>query len=251
MTDTFRAGSHSAFIAALIELREAAGQPSYAHMCRLSRLLKTPKPLPASTLHDILNGKRERLPDWDVVASFVAVCRRHAESTGLPPGSLGTLEQWQARWRSARNEPGSPRVSGSYDPYTTTPDEAERRTTRTVARLVRLAGDGDPDAACRLAIIDLLTGKLAEARYWIHAAARRGHPDARALATHARPVELAAGLSFAYGEACEQAGPAKLDIARFYYRLAAGQGHPAATARLRVLRAVPFGKPLPTRADSD
>ncbi|GAA1709806.1 hypothetical protein GCM10009734_10910 [Nonomuraea bangladeshensis] len=251
MTDTFRAGPHSAFIAALIELREAAGQPSYAQMHRWSRLLDTPKKLPVSTLNDILNGKRERLPDWELVASFVAVCRRHAESTGLPPGSLGTLEQWQVRWRAARSEPARPRVSGSYDPYTTAPDEAERRTTRTVARLVRLAGDGDPDAACRLAIIDLLTGKVAEARYWIHAAARRGHPDARALAAHPRPVELAAGLSFAYGEACEQAGPAKLDIARFYYRLAAGQDHPAAAERLRVLRAVPFGKPLPTRADGD
>ncbi|WP_157383530.1 hypothetical protein [Nonomuraea coxensis] len=212
----------------------------------------TPKELPASTLNDILNGKRERLPDWGLVASFVAVCRRHAEQTGLPAGPLGTLEEWAARWRAARNEPPArPRVTGSYDPYTTPPDEAERRTTRTVARLVRLAGDGDPDAACRLAIIDLLTGDLAEARYWIHAAARRGHPDARALAAHPRPVELAAGLSFAYGEACEQGGPAKLRIARFYYRLAAGRGHPGAAERLRVLRAVPFGKPLPAPPRAD
>ncbi|MCK2218781.1 hypothetical protein MF672_034045 [Actinomadura sp. ATCC 31491] len=246
MTDTYRAGSHPAFIAALVGLREAAGQPSYSTMHQLSRAPGVPKELPASTVNDILTGKRERLPDWGLVASFVKVCHRHAELTGLPTDALGTVEQWQARWRAARSEqPARPRVTGSHDLFRTPADEAERRTTRTVDRLMRLAGDGDPDAACRLAIIALLTGDRSAAGYWLHVAARHRHPHAEALAAHPRPAELAAELAFALGQAYEEEGPAKLVIARFYYRLAAEHGHPAAGERLRVLRAVPFGKLLP------
>ena len=214
-------------------------------MQRLSRAPGVPKELPGSTLSDILTGKRERLPDWGLVSSFVMVCHRHAELTGLPAYGLGTVEQWQARWRAARNEPPPSRPTGSYDLYRTPADEAERRTTRTIARLVRLAGDGDAESAYRLAIIHLLTGDSPAARYWIHAAVRQRHPDAEAFAGDAHPIEFAANQSFTYGRAYEQEGPAKLDIARFYYRLAAGHRHPHATERLRALRAVPFGKLLP------
>jgi hypothetical protein len=245
MTDTLRAGANSAFIAALIELRESAGQPSYSQMQRLSRVPGTPKELPGSTVSDILNGKRERLPDWGLVVSFVMVCHRHAELTGLLTDGLGTVEQWQARWRAARNEQPRPHATGSYDLYQTPAEEAERRTTRTVARLVRLAGDGDAESAYRLAIIHLLTGDATQARWWAHAAIRQRHPDAEAFSRDPSPIECAANLSFAYGQAYEQEGPAKLDIARFYYRLAADRGHPRAAERLRVLRGVPFGKPLP------
>ncbi|NRQ33679.1 hypothetical protein HII36_17740 [Nonomuraea sp. NN258] len=245
MTDTLRAGSHSAFIAALIELRESAGQPSYSQIQRLSRAPDMPKELPGSTLNDILNGKRERLPDWELVASFVRVCHRHAERTGLPTAALGSVEEWQTRWRAARAEQSRPHATGSYDLYGTPADEAERRTTRTVARLVRLAGDGDAESAYRLAIIHVLTGQSAEARYWMHAAVQQRHPGAETFAVNPRPIEFAANLSFAYGQAYEQEGPAKRDIARFYYGLAARHGHPYATERLRALRAVPFGKLLP------
>ncbi|WP_336204528.1 hypothetical protein [Nonomuraea sp. LPB2021202275-12-8] len=211
----------------------------------MSRAPGVPKELPGSTVSDILNGKRERLPDWRLVASFVMVCHRHAQLTGLPTDALGSVEQWQARWRAARNEQTGPHSTGSYDLFRTPADEAERRTTRTVARLVRLAGDGDSESAHRLAIIHLLTGDSAAARYWIHAAMRQRHSDAEALSGHPRPIEFAANLSFTYGQAYEQEGPAKLDIARFYYRLAADHGHPSAAERLRALRTVPFGKRLP------
>ncbi|MEV0612591.1 hypothetical protein AB0I81_04635 [Nonomuraea sp. NPDC050404] len=214
-------------------------------MNRLSRAPGIPKELPASTLNDILNGKRERLPDWGLVASFVQVCHRHAEQTGLLTDTLGTVEQWQARWRAARNELPRPHATGSYDLYRTPADEAERRTSRTVARLVRLAGDGDSEAAYRLAIIHLLTGELAAAGYWIHAARLRHYPDAEALARDPHRIQFAAGVSFSYGEAFEQEGQAKLGIARFYYGLAADHGHVQAAERLRVLRAIPFGKLLP------
>ncbi|MFB4287346.1 hypothetical protein ACBI99_06890 [Nonomuraea sp. ATR24] len=223
----------------------------------MSRAPDVPKELPASTVSDILTGKRERLPDWKLVASFVMVCHRHAEQTGLPRDALGTVEQWQTRWRAARSEqpprtpyvPGTPapgaHVTGTYDHYRTPADEAERRTTRTVARLVRRAGDGDAESAYRLAIIHVLTGDLAAARYWLHAARGRHHPDAEAFAADPRPVEFAARLSFAYGQAYEQEGRAKHDIARFYYGLAARHGHRPAAQRLRVMRALPFGKLLP------
>ncbi|MEV0381569.1 hypothetical protein [Nonomuraea sp. NPDC050643] len=210
----------------------------------MSRTTGIPKELPGSTLSDILNGKRERLPDWGLVASFVMVCHLHAGQTGLPTNTLGTVSQWQARWRAARNEPQR-HAPGSYDLFRTPADEAERRTTRTVARLVRLAAEGDTESAYRLAIIHVLTGESAAARYWIHTAVQQRHPDAEAFAADRRPVEFAANLSFAYGQAYDQEGPAKRDIARFYYRLAADHGHPRAVERLRALRAVPFGKPLP------
>lgn len=235
------AGAHSAFIEALIELRESAGQPSYSQMHRLSRAQGIPKELPPSTLNDILNGKRERLPDWSVVASFVMVCRHHAELTGLPAYALGDVAQWQAHWRAARNAQPLPAV-GSYDLYTTPAEEAERRTTRTVARLVRRAADGDADSAYRLAVIHVLTGESPAARYWTHVARRQRHPGAGDVPP---PVALAADHAYAYGQRCEQAGPAKLDIARFYYKLAADHGHPRAVERLRALRAGPYGKPLP------
>ncbi|WP_344472890.1 hypothetical protein [Nonomuraea monospora] len=243
MADTHRAGARSEFIAALKELREAAGQPPYSQMKRLSRAGDVPKELPESTLNDILNGKRERLPDWQLVASFVMVCRRHAELTGLPTDALGSVAQWQARWLAARNERAH--AIGSYDLYGTPADEAERRTTRTVARLVRLAGDGDVESAFRLAVIKTLTGENAEAGYWLHTARRERHPDAEAFAAAARPVEFAARRCFGYGQDYEQRGQAKQDIARFYYKLAADHGHPQAVERLRALRAVPFGKLLP------
>ncbi|KAB8189657.1 hypothetical protein FH608_039425 [Nonomuraea phyllanthi] len=211
----------------------------------MSRATGIPKDLPESTLNDILNGKRERLPDWGLVASFVMVCHRHAEQNGLPTLAFETVEQWQARWRAARNAQLQPQATGSYDLYGTPADEAERRTSRTVARLVRQAADGDSESVHRLAIIHSLTGETAMAHYWIHAAVRQGHPGAEALASSPRPTELAADLSFAYGQAYEQEGLAKRDIARFYYRLAAAHGHARAAERLRVLRAVPFGKLLP------
>jgi TPR repeat protein len=214
-------------------------------MQRLSRAPGIPKELPGSTLSDILNGKRERLPDWSLVAAFVMVCHHHAEQTGLPTDALGSVEQWQTHWRAARSEQPRPQAIGSYDLYRTPADEAERRTTRTVARLVRLAAGGDPESAYRLAVIHVLTGESAAARYWIHAAAQKRHPDAEAFAGHPHPIEFAANVSFAYGRAYEQEGPAKQGIARFYYRLAADHGHPHAVERLRALRAVPFGKLLP------
>ncbi|MEV4800589.1 hypothetical protein AB0K18_11290 [Nonomuraea sp. NPDC049421] len=210
-----------------------------------------PKELPPSTLNDILKGKRERLPDWGLVASFVMVCHRHAELTGLPAEALGTVQQWQERWLAARSE--QPRVPaiGSFDLYRTPADEAERRTTRTVARLVRLASEGDVECTYRLAIIHLLLGEHAQARFWLHDALRKRHPDAEAFDKDPHPVMYAAQQSYNYGLAYEGEGPAKRDIAGFYYRLAADRGHPQARERLRVLRNVPFGKLLPAPVSTE
>ncbi|MEV4837372.1 hypothetical protein AB0K05_22805 [Nonomuraea sp. NPDC049486] len=259
MTETHK-GEHHAFIAQLIELREAAGQPSYGRMNRLSRAPGIPKELPTSTLSDILNGKRERLPDWELVSSFVTVCHRHAEQTGLPVAPLGTVPQWQARWLAARKEPRAqaggayePRThtTGTYDLYRTPAEEADRRTSRMVAYLVRRAAEGDSEPAYRLAIIKALLGEVAESRHWAYVAVQRRHPGAEAFDRHRPPIDLAADLAFAYGRAYEQEGPSKLDIARAYYRLAAGHGHLRAAERLRAMRAVPFGKLLPAPLPTD
>ncbi|MFG1945337.1 hypothetical protein [Nonomuraea sp. NPDC048826] len=243
MTEPHAGKPHAAFIAQLKELRISAGQPSYAEMNLLSR--GTPKELPASTLSDILNCKRERLPDWKLVASFVMVCHRYAAQTGLPVDNLGTLEEWQSRWRAAWDARPGPYVTGSFDLYRTPADEAERRTSRTVAYLVRRAAEGDAEPAFRLAIIHALTGEPAQSRHWAHVAVQRRHPGAEPFTGDRPPVELAARLSHGYGQAYEREGEAKQHIARFYYKLAADHGHPGAAERLRVLRAVPFGKLLP------
>ncbi|MDA0634390.1 hypothetical protein OUY22_13280 [Nonomuraea sp. MCN248] len=245
MTETPAGKFHAAFIAQLKELRESAGQPSYSEMNLLSRALDVPKELPASTLSDILNCKRERLPDWKLVASFVMVCHRHAAQTGLPVDRLGTLEQWQSRWAAARSEQPGPQVTGSFDLYRTPADEAERRTSRTVAYLVRRAAEGGSEPAFRLAIVHALAGEVAASRYWAHIAVRRRHPGAESFAGDQPPLTLAADLAFGYGQAYERESTTKHDIARFYYKLAADHGHPGAAERLRALRSVPFGKLLP------
>ncbi|MER7130109.1 hypothetical protein [Streptosporangium saharense] len=99
-----------AFIAQLNELRELAGFPTLSDLRRISRSSgKNPglaRELTESTTHDILSGKRKRVPGWPWVSSFVAACTTAAEQTGLDVSALGNTDVWHRRWRAAH--PGNP-----------------------------------------------------------------------------------------------------------------------------------------------
>ncbi|MEU1736882.1 hypothetical protein [Streptosporangium sp. NPDC020145] len=142
-----------AFIAQLNELRELAGSPTLSELRRLSRPSgKTPglaRELTESTTHDILSGKRKRVPGWPWVSSFVSACTTAAELTGLDVSTLGDTDAWHRRWRAAHlgtptvqepapaeTAPASP-ASPASSPFTrpavrpqeqSGPQEAPRRT---------------------------------------------------------------------------------------------------------------------------
>jgi hypothetical protein len=117
------------FITELNEAWEAAGPPSYAEFERLSARFNGPEQAPrqrvrvlaASTTHDILTGKRRTLPQWEWVASFVAVLRVVAIRTGLDPGVVGTVAEWKTKYQAARAmrqgfRPPLPAPATPYDP---------------------------------------------------------------------------------------------------------------------------------------
>src|SRR5262245_32960840 len=60
--------------------------------------------LAPSTTHDILTRKRRRWPKWSWVASYVNAGHAAAEQTGLPVEPLGTLADWNARFRTAKSD---------------------------------------------------------------------------------------------------------------------------------------------------
>lgn len=102
MADTQRIAARRAFVGQLNELRELAGSPTLSQLRKLSQRAENQHRLLAeSTTHDILTGKRERLPEWPWVASFVVACHTAAAVTGLDTEALGSLQEWLTRWRAA------------------------------------------------------------------------------------------------------------------------------------------------------
>lgn len=119
-----------AFIAQLNELRELAGSPTLSDLRRISRPSgKNPglaRELTESTTHDILSGKRKRVPGWPWVSSFVAACTIAAERTGLDVSVLGNTDAWHRRWRAAH--PGNPAHGDPADPADLGAPESRRPT---------------------------------------------------------------------------------------------------------------------------
>jgi hypothetical protein len=54
-----------------------------------------------SAAYKTLTGKRERLPSWDQVAQFVRVFRAEAADRGIDPDSVGTMDEWKAKYEAA------------------------------------------------------------------------------------------------------------------------------------------------------
>jgi len=108
------------FAERLRRLRQEAGQPSLYMLRRLSERLAVPangQPvLTESTTHDILAGKRRKLPSWAWVAAYVRACHAAREQTGLDPVALGSVEHWHQIWAAAYDacQPGA--HAGRDDP---------------------------------------------------------------------------------------------------------------------------------------
>ncbi|WP_242894455.1 hypothetical protein [Actinomadura litoris] len=136
MPDDTRAGAalHT-FIGDLRAAFERAGPPTFARLETLSERCREPGPtarpresggprdagapggpretgapggqrvrvLPHSTTHDILAGKRGRLPPWPWVSSFLHVLRIAAWENGLDPEEIGSTRDWHARYLAARS----------------------------------------------------------------------------------------------------------------------------------------------------
>jgi hypothetical protein len=96
------------FIAQLKQAWRAAGQPSYGELEALSAQLVLGNHgrevklgvLSHSTTQQILAGKRLSAPKWPWVLSYVTVLQAAARKAGIPPESIGTIDEWK-RWHEA------------------------------------------------------------------------------------------------------------------------------------------------------
>ncbi|MFI7143798.1 hypothetical protein ACIBO2_02715 [Nonomuraea sp. NPDC050022] len=105
MAEEHRVAALRAFVDQLNELVELAGSPTLDKLRKLSKSTGVAglcRELAESTTHDILTGKRKRVPDWEWVSSFVTVCTMAAEQTGLDVQVMGDTQAWHQRWRAAR-----------------------------------------------------------------------------------------------------------------------------------------------------
>ncbi|MEV0045611.1 hypothetical protein AB0H60_19405 [Nocardia rhamnosiphila] len=96
------------FAAALADLRNHAGKPSFARIQNLSKLRDTDSSagraisLPSTTASDAIRGKR--LPSIATVLAFVDACRRAAVEDGMVVDAARfDLPLWQQRWRAVRD----------------------------------------------------------------------------------------------------------------------------------------------------
>ncbi|MDR7277457.1 hypothetical protein J2S41_004235 [Catenuloplanes atrovinosus] len=99
------------FVAALIQLRAWAGQPSLRTLRDLARPAGA---LPTSTVHEILAG--QRLPRLQFVEAYVRACLRAHGDAG--PGTEAVLDQWREAWRrlASGRSPSAPRGSAAPSP---------------------------------------------------------------------------------------------------------------------------------------
>ncbi|WP_242907150.1 hypothetical protein [Actinomadura terrae] len=260
MPDDTRAGAalHT-FIGDLRAAFELAGPPTFARLETLSEHCRDPGPtarprdtgprdtgprdmgprdtgppggqrvrvLPHSTTHDILSGKRDKLPPWPWVSSFLHVLRIAARENGLDPEEIGSTRDWHARYLAARTaildaqrpplaapvpdpvpdagpgpaagdavpqppneEPEPPSITPPFGATTMTRRYADAYG-RTGMRLLRHAeaDDGQDHGvpAYRLATLLACDNRPHEALYWLQRAARVGHRLARRLAVEWDP----------------------------------------------------------------
>ena len=115
--DVWRSDQAVAFLTALRQLREDAGNPSFRKMAQLSGCVSH------TTLHEAATGAR--FPSWETTREFVKAC-------GADPAP------WLTRWKQARGEPDDP-VEDLPSPPATEPGRARRPHRRRVAVLAGIA----------------------------------------------------------------------------------------------------------------
>ncbi|WP_328709466.1 hypothetical protein [Microbispora hainanensis] len=272
MTEEARVAACRAFLAQLNTLHEQAGSPTMSELEKLSGGTGNnghqPRLLTRSTTHDILRGKRKKVPSWPWVASFVTACHAAAEQTGLPTETMGTLTDWHARWRAARGDqpavaldseaseeplaepsrdpmppvPSSPTPAPDDDPLLPAedagqPDEHAQRMLQVYGRTgVRLMKDCpfDVKVGVSLAVIALLRGHAHEGVQRLREAAQAGHRDALELLSHPRRQQMAADYAYRCGLGYQRAD--RTEVAMFFYRMAADPGgHPEAAYQLALI----------------
>ncbi|MEV0593203.1 hypothetical protein [Nonomuraea cavernae] len=236
MAEQLRVAALCAFVNQLNELLTLAGSPPLSELRKISRCGK--RDLAESTTHDILTGKRKKVPDWAWVYSFVTACRTAAEETGLDVGDLGDPKAWNERWLAAREtQPNPPDASdpeerpenGDVPPPLPSNREHELRVYgRTGTRLLRECEVGDGRDCLRLAVIALLRGWPDEARQWLRRAGEAGHRDVPELVGQPGRRQ-AAELAYVYG--CDYRWR-QLSVAMFFFRLSGVNGHAEAAYQL-------------------
>jgi Ig-like domain from next to BRCA1 gene/Helix-turn-helix domain len=121
----------SAFMTALRELREEAGNPSFRKMAQLSGCVSH------TTLHEAATGAR--FPSWETTREFVKAC-------GADP------EPWLARWKQARGEPEDP-----ANDIQSHPEKEHRRAGHSRRRVTVFAG-------IALLVLGIATGVIVTVR---------------------------------------------------------------------------------------
>lgn len=157
------------FLDALNRLRVWAGRPS---LRTLRDLARPAEPLPTSTVHDVLAGRRlPRLPRLEFVEAFVRAClRAHGESG---PAIESAVRQWREAWRRLASVPRATPVvlpAPATPPAPAVPDPAPPDAT-VAPRMARIA------SAVGLFLLGLLIG-LIGGRVLPADSARSGAPPA-------------------------------------------------------------------------
>jgi hypothetical protein len=264
MTEEARVAACRAFLAQLKMLHDQAGSPTMSELQKLSggggdngrqhRLLAR------STTHDILTGRRKKVPSWPWVASFVTACHAAAEQTGLPTENMGTLTDWLARWCAARagqsaaalggepleepTPPAPPAPTPLADDEPAPPVEDPRQPDEHAQHLLKVYGRTgvrlmrdrpfDIGVGVSLAVTALLRGHAHEGDQRLMEAAQAGHGDALELLSHPRRHQMAADYAYRCGRSHQHAD--RVEVAMFFYRLAADRGrHPEAAYRLALI----------------
>lgn len=268
MADQHRVAAHRAFLDQLNELRERVGGPTLSEIRKLSACVSAKEgkreKLARSTTHDILNGRRKGLPTWSWVALFVSACHAVAVEKRLAVEPLGSLEDWNARWmtaRAARQSAEAPLPDAVPAPLASTPglqpgdtapsppvagetagidvagasalwEEGQRDREvygRIGARLLAETDAEDPQACMRMAVVALLRDQPTSAYLWLHRAG-----DAAGMFHRPSMLMAAAELACRYGRDYERAE--RIGVAMFFYRLAGDHGHAAAAYQLALIQ---------------
>ena len=96
--DTPQTRATALLIDDLRELQRRAGSPSLEELSGYS-----PHKTPAATFSRLVSKHRASLPGWKHVSAFVIACLAAAESIGLEKSQLRTVDEWLARWESAKS----------------------------------------------------------------------------------------------------------------------------------------------------
>lgn len=225
----------------LNRLREIeCGNPSLKRMEKVALALSEEeperkrwlRPLPKSTVADLLNGRSQKVPDFLLMRTIVEVCQVIAVKSGIPIESLEELtSEFTALWQAAKEEEGAARYRHKSSPVgrpggdVLEPAPGELSSWRPSPTMLnvplhwgrlgilrlRLAEGGDARAAHELSVLlacEACSKGEKEAEHWRRLAtywnrrALGSVPEAAEFQLRGRPlVKLARALAVTYAEA--------------------------------------------------